>query len=177
MKEFKTSRTVIYEGDFASIYHDDITLENGTSSKRLIVNHIGASSVLALTPSNEVILVRQFRYAINDYALEIPAGKKDFKAEDGLVCARRELEEETKYASNNVKYLTTLFSAIGYSDEAIEIYIARDCKVKENPLIGDIDEFTEVVIMPYQEALKLVYEGKIKDAKTMIALLLGAKEL
>ncbi|MFP4286680.1 MAG: NUDIX domain-containing protein [Candidatus Izemoplasmataceae bacterium] len=177
MKEFKQLRQVIYEGDFASIYKDDIRLENGSLSKRLIVNHIGASSVLALTKTKEVILVKQFRYAINDYTLEIPAGKKDFKEEDGLVCARRELEEETAYVSENFTYMTTFYSAIGYSDEAIDLYLAKDCTLKENPLTGDLDEFTEVIIMPYQEALKAVYDGTIKDSKTVIALLMGQKFL
>lgn len=177
MKEFKLKRKAIYEGDFASIYKDDIRLENGTLSQRLIVNHIGASSVLALTKDKEVILVKQFRYAINDYALEIPAGKKDFKEEDGLVCAKRELEEETSFTSPLFTYMTTLYSAIGYSDEAIDLYLARDCVLKENPLKGDIDEFTEVVIMPFEEAKQLVLDGTIKDAKTIIAILMGQEFL
>lgn len=173
LKEFKVKRVPIYEGDFASIYKDDIRLENGTLSQRLIVNHIGASCVLPITKDNQVILVKQFRYAIQDYALEIPAGKKDFKAEDGLLCAKRELEEETGYVSESFTYITTLLSAIGYSDEAIDVYLAKDCILKENPLKGDIDEFTEVLIVPFEEAKRMVMDGTIKDAKTMIAILLG----
>ena len=171
MKENKVKRHDIYKGDFIDVYMDDIVLDNGIESKRIVVEHVGAASVLPITDNHEVILVKQYRYAIGDYTLEIPAGKKDFKEEAGLVCALREMEEETGYGSDKVMKITEIYSAIGFSNEVVEIFVAYEAYPLKKPKNGDDDEFVEIVKMPLYEAIELVKTGIIKDAKTVVALL------
>ncbi|MFH5881111.1 MAG: NUDIX hydrolase [Candidatus Izemoplasmataceae bacterium] len=171
MKERKVRRHDIYQGDFIDVYIDDVLLDNGIESKRIVVEHVGASSILPITKDQEVILVKQYRYAIQDYTLEIPAGKKDFKAEDGLACAIREMEEETGYASDHIQKITEIYSAIGFSNEVVEIYVAYEAYPLLESKNGDEDEFIEIVKMPLREAIELVKTGIIKDAKTVVSIL------
>ena len=168
--EKQLKRQTVYNGSFIQVYEDDIVLPNDKNAKRIVVDHVGAAAMLPLTKNHEVILVRQYRYAIGQESLEIPAGKKDYRGEDGLMCAMRELEEETGYRAKKVKKLTEFYTAIGFSNEMIELYVGYDCEVVDNPVEQDPDEFVERVKMPYKEALALVKNGVIKDAKTVIAL-------
>lgn len=169
--EKKVKRHHKYKNNFLEIYEDDVLLENGKLSKRIVVDHIGASSVLPITKDNHVVLVKQYRYALGDYALEIPAGKKDDINDDTKETALRELQEETGYTANNLTYATTIYSAIGYSNEEVAIYIASNVYQSETSYAQDDDESIEVVVIPFKEAYNKVIQGDIKDAKTVVALL------
>ena len=126
--------------------------------------------MLPITKDGKIVLIKQFRYPINAVTIEIPAGKKDEKNEDGLVCALRELEEETGYKSSNVTKLQDLHNCVGYSNEMIELFIAYDCVKVENPKSGDDDEFIELLEVSKTEARDLLKSGGITDAKTIITL-------
>jgi ADP-ribose pyrophosphatase len=170
--EKKVKRHHKYKNSFLEVYEDDVILENGNPSKRIVVDHIGASSVLPMTKDQQVILVKQYRYAINDYSIEIPAGKKDAIADDIEETALRELQEETGYTADHLEYATTIYSAIGFSNGAVAIYIARDVYKSQETYTQDEDENIDLLMMPFDDAYKMVIEGKIKDAKTVVALLL-----
>ncbi len=175
-KETFVSREMIYQGRFIDVYEDTVTLPNDQQALRVIVDHIGAAAVLALTPNNEVILVRQYRYAAGCDTLEIPAGKKDHKHDDPLDTAKRELEEETGYVSEDWSPLGEAMGAIGFCTERVFFYLARNCVLKDNPLPPDDGEFVETVLMPFEDALALIYDDTLIDAKTIIALIKAQKK-
>ncbi|MFW5838583.1 MAG: NUDIX hydrolase [Bacillota bacterium] len=169
--EKKVNRHHIYKNDFLEVYEDDVMLENGNPSKRIVVDHVGAACVLPLTKDGDVILVKQYRYSIGADALEIPAGKKDDVADETESTALRELQEETGYTADRLDYATTIYSAIGFSNEAIAIYIAKNVYKSKETYTQDDDEAIESIIMPFNEAYNKVINGEIKDAKTVVALL------
>ena len=170
LKEKQLSTKKMYECFFMKLYEDEVLLPNGEKSTRIYIKHDGASAVLPITINNTVLLIKQFRYPIGVVSLEIPAGKKDEPGEDGLLCAKRELEEETGHQSNNIKKIMDLHNCVGYSDEKIEMFIAYDCDRVENPLDMDEDEFIELVECTINDVKQYLKNGEITDAKTIVAL-------
>ncbi len=170
LKEEKINSKKIYECFFMELYEDDVLLPNNKKSKRIYLKHNGAAAILPITKEGKIILINQYRYPISSVSLEIPAGKKDFINESGLECAIRELEEETGYMSENIGKFTDLHSCVGYSSEMIEMFIAKDCYKLDKPKSGDDDEFIEVLELNEIEVKDLLKQGKITDAKTLVAL-------
>lgn len=160
----------VYECFFMSLYEDRVLLPNSKESNRIYIKHNGASAILPITKEGKIVLIKQFRYPINQVIIEIPAGKKDEPIEDGLRCAVRELEEETGYTSTNVIKFQDLHNCVGYSNEMIELFIAYDCEKIDIPKSGDDDEFIELMEVSKEEANVLLKQGKITDAKTLIML-------
>ncbi len=171
LKEKRVARRTAYESSFLTVYEDDVILPNDKASKRVVVAHIGAAAVLPVLDNGDVVLIRQHRYAAGVDSYEIPAGKKDTHEEDPLVCAKRELLEETGYEARTFSYLTTIHSAIGFSDETIALYVAEGLKMKSGELPVDEEEFLEVVTFTKEKAWSMVENGTITDAKTIVALL------
>lgn len=146
----------------------DVELPNGRHTTREVIRHPGAAAVVALTETGKIVLVRQYRTAIDRVTVEIPAGKLD-PGEDPIDCARRELLEETGFKANRINYLTTMASTPGFSDEFIHIYMATGLSFAgANP---DEDEFVNVDLVPLSELIDAVLDGKIEDAKTVIGAL------
>ena len=170
LKEEKLNSKKIYECFFMKLYEDEVLLPNNKRSKRIYIKHDGAAAILPITKEGNIILINQYRYPISSISLEIPAGKKDFANESGLECALRELEEETGYMSNKISKFTDLHSCVGYSSEMIEMFIAKDCYKLEKPKSGDDDEFIELLELSEIEVKNLIKQGKITDAKTLVAL-------
>lgn len=170
MNEKTISSKVVYECDFLTLYEDRVELDNGNESGRVYVKHCGAAAVLPITKDGMIVLTKQFRYPLGKVIVEIPAGKKDSKEEQGLECARRELEEETGYQSNNYEHLQDIHNCVGYSDELIEIFIATDCYKVENPLTQDEDEFVEPFLVTEETAKEMLRNKELTDVKTIIAL-------
>ncbi len=167
MKEKMLNRKVIFEGKVIKVYHDEVLCPNGNLSKREIINHNGGSSIIGITNENKILLIKQYRYAYDEVIYEIPAGKIEL-GEDPLVCAKRELEEETGYFAENIEYMQTIYPTCGYSNEKIYIYYAYNLtKTKQH---FDDDEIIEVYEFSFDEALELIKSGEIKDAKTIIAI-------
>lgn len=170
LEEKQLSHELVYQCFFMKVYEDNVLLPNNLTSKRIYIMHNSAAAVLPITKEGKIILVKQYRYPIRQVSIEIPAGKKDFLEEKGLDCAKRELEEETGYKSLDFSFLTTINSCVGYSNEKIDLFIARDCYKVNNPLQGDDDEFVEVIEVSKQEAKAMLLDGVIQDAKTIVAL-------
>ena len=173
--EKKISSAKVFDGVLLHVFKDEIELPNGDKSVREWIKHPGASAVIPLLPDNQIILVRQYRYPVAQVTLEVPAGKLDKVGEDPLVCAERELSEETGYTAKKIWKLTTIATTVGFTNEVIHLYAASDLTAgTKHP---DADEFINVVKMPLADAIKLVESGEIIDAKSIISILMLAKEV
>ena len=160
----------IYEGRILglSVYNGKI---EGRKVKREIIEHRGASAMLAFDEENKVILVKQHRFP-HGYVLEIPAGTLE-KREEPIKCAFRELEEETGYRAKKMTKLISYFPSVGYNQEEIHIFVASGTK-KEFDLKLDNDEFITVVKMDIKKLIGMIKVGKIIDSKTICAIMIYA---
>ena len=158
----------VYDGGLLKVYRDTVRLPDGTTGTREYIRHPGAVAVLALFDDGALVLERQFRYPSRREFIEIPAGKLE-PGEPHLQTAQRELLEETGYVASEWRRLGVLHTAIAYTDEAIELYLARGLAKREARL--DAGEFLEVLKVPLDEALAMVRDGRITDAKSVAGLL------
>ena len=168
LTETPVSSTPIDDSSFLKISRDQVRLPNGNVHTRIVVRHPGAACVLATTPDNQVVLVRQWRYATNQATLEIPAGKLD-EGEDPAVCALRELGEETPYTAERVEKILDFYSAPGFCDEVLYLYRARNI-TPTSSLQPDEDELVETELYSREQIREMLANGKFKDGKTLIAL-------
>ncbi|MEO7031871.1 MAG: NUDIX hydrolase [Herbaspirillum sp.] len=159
--------TLAYNGDFLKVQHDLIRLPDGKKATREYIKHPGAVVILPVFEDGQILLERQFRYPLRQVFIEFPAGKID-PGEGLLECAQRELREETGYTAAGWKYICTIHNAIGYSDEHLELYMARQL----TPGIRELDEgeFLDTFKTTLPEAMSWVMQGKITDVKTIIGL-------
>ena len=172
-EEKQISREEIFDGAVLHVVKDKILLPDGNTSYREFCLHKGAVAVIPVTDDNEVILVRQFRYAHHREFLEIPAGKFDFIGEDPLEAAKRELEEETGAKAERYIDLGILDTTPALIDEKIHMFLADGLSFGESH--PDEDEFLSVERIPLSTLVDMVMDGKIRDAKTQIAILKAAK--
>lgn len=167
-REKKIRNQRLFRGKAVHFRIDQIRLPNGKKAIREYLDHPGAVAVLPLLGKDKVILVRQFRYPVNTMTWEIPAGKLA-RGENPLACVKRELQEETGYTARSWKKLLPYWPTAAFSNEVIHIYVARGLKPgKTNP---DEDEFVESRVWPLKKAITAARQGKIRDSKTVIALL------
>ena len=169
LNEKQISRTEIYDGVVLHVVRDTVELPDGRSAEREMCLHIGAVAVIPLLADGRVIMERQYRYAHGRVFLEIPAGKLDYKDEDPLEAAKRELREETGAIAGKYTYLGQLDTTPALIDEKIQMYLAEDITFTDRDL--DEDEFLDVEFIPLGELVDMVMRGEIKDGKTQIAIL------
>ncbi|MDL2234176.1 NUDIX hydrolase [Ruminococcaceae bacterium OttesenSCG-928-L11] len=158
----------IFRGKIINVREDTVELPNGASAIREVVEHSGGVGVLALDDADNVLMVRQFRYAIGRESLEIPAGKRE-KGEDPRVCGIRELEEETGYVASEFTDFGSLDPTPAYCTEVIHLFLAKGLTYRSQRL--DEDEFLAVERVPLAEAVEMCRDGRITDAKTLVAIL------
>ncbi|MGG3564953.1 NUDIX hydrolase [Neobacillus sp. PS2-9] len=158
----------IFSGKVISLHLQDVELPNGKQSKREIIKHPGAVAILAITDDKKVVMVEQYRKALERTIVEIPAGKLE-KGEEPALCARRELEEETGYECESLELLTSFYTSPGFADEIVHVYLATGLTKKENSAALDEDEFVNLEELTLEEAQQYVQEQKIYDAKTIFA--------
>lgn len=168
-KEVCTDSRLLYDGRVVHLYVDTVALPNGKSSTREYCRHIGAVAVLPLTEQNEVVCVRQYRYAHDRIMLEIPAGKLDSATEDHREAALRELREETGIRCETLTHLGLFRSTPAILDEKIDLYLAEGLTFGETD--PDEDEFLEIVRYPLATLVDMVMAGEITDGKTQVAIL------
>ena len=161
--------TLIFDGKVVHLYRDTVTLPNGGESIREYVKHVGAVCVIPVTDSGDVILEKQYRYAVGETLIEIPAGKLDSAEENPYEAALRELREETGIIPDELIELGIYYGSPAIMGEKIHMYMARGLQFGKDDL--DADEFLEVFTIPLQRAVELVLQGKITDGKTQTALL------
>ncbi|MDD3656667.1 MAG: NUDIX hydrolase [Atribacterota bacterium] len=165
-KTFESER--IYSGRIIKLRKDIVILPNGRNADREIVDHPGAVVILAEKEQQKIILVKQFRKAVEEFLLELPAGTIE-PSEKIIDCARRELEEETGYLANKWQKIFEFFSAPGFCSEKLTLYFARDLiQTKSNT---DQDEFIEIIEVNKVEISKLIKNKRIRDAKSLVGIL------
>jgi len=169
LKETRLAGEFVFDGKLLKVHRDRVRLPDGGEGVREYIRHPGACAIVPLFDDGRVLLERQFRYPHGREFIEIPAGKLE-PGEPHLETAKRELLEETGYTAREWTRIGVIHPAIAYTDEAIELYVARKLEKRERNL--DEGEFLELVILPLAEALAMIRDGRITDAKTVAALLL-----
>ena len=173
--EKKVSSRKVFSGKLLHVNVDEVLLPNNKKAVREYIIHPGAAVIIPVLENGDIVMLRQFRYPVNQVLYELPAGKIDSK-EDPLECAKRELFEETGYTCKDMTFLSSFYPCIGYSDEEILIYLAKGLTLHEGNHSDD-DEFLEVMSISLEKALEFIKQGKITDAKTIISLFWAEKTL
>ncbi|MHB1334688.1 MAG: NUDIX domain-containing protein [Candidatus Humimicrobiaceae bacterium] len=170
LEEKKISSEKVFEGKIIKLFFDKVMLPNKKLATREKVWHPGAVAVVPLTSNNEIILIKQYRYPVEEVLIEIPAGKLD-KDEAPGDCAKRELQEEVGAVGGNLVHLTSFHTTPGFSNEFLHLYLAINFEKKENN--PDEDEFLQILSIPVKDCIDWVFEGIIKDAKIIIGILMA----
>jgi ADP-ribose pyrophosphatase len=157
----------LYRGRVLTLNVETVELPNGATTDLEIVRHPGAAAIVPMKPDGSVILIRQYRHATGGYIYEIPAGKLN-PGEDPRDCAARELEEEIGFRAGSLELLTSIFTAPGFTDEVIHVFLGTGLAPGRQQL--DRDEVLEIVEMPLDKAVTLVRDRTITDAKTIVGL-------
>lgn len=165
LKETRIDGELAYEGGFLKVSRDRVSLPNGAITHREYIRHPGAVVILPVLDDGRILLERQFRYPLDQVFIEFPAGKID-PGEDTLACARRELLEETGYTGTDWQFVATIHNAIAYSDEFLDMFIARGLTAGAAQL--DDGEFVEIFTTTLPELLEMVRSGQVTDVKTII---------
>ena len=169
MEEKTIKSRQIYEGKIINLRVDEVILPNGQKASREIIEHPGAVAAIPLLPGGKIILIKQFRKPVEEVIYEIPAGKLE-SGEGPEQCMERELEEETGYRAGKLRKLLSYYPSPGFSSELIHLFLATDLEKKKQNL--EEDEFLEMVILEFDESLRMIEKGKIRDGKTIIGLFL-----
>ena len=168
-REKTVKKENIYKGKVISLDVDTVITPGGNEATRELVHHPGGVGIVALDDDNSIYLVEQYRIPYDDMLLEIPAGKLDSRRENPLDAARRELSEETGFDAESIEYIGDFYPSVGFLDEILRMFIARGLTAGQTH--PDEDEFVNLVKIPFDEAYRLVMDGKIKDGKTIAAIL------
>ncbi len=171
MRDF-TERTLdskcVYDGKLLNVREDRVSLPDGQSALREYIVHPGAVIILPMLDERTVLVERQYRYPLHQHFLELPAGKIDLGEAHDLT-ARRELLEETGHEALEWTHLFTAYPCVGYSNEKLEFYLARQLHYVGHP--GEEGEFLETIALPVDRGLALLESGEITEAKTIMGLL------
>lgn len=168
MGEFKRlERELSYQGKILKVYTDHVKV-NGLESNWDFVHHNGGAAVVPVTKEGKILMVRQWRNALDRYTLEIPAGALESN-EPGAVCAARELEEETGYRSENIEWLTAIHSWPAFTNEQVDIFVARDLVPSKQKF--DEEESIEIEEYTMDQLKEMILKGVMKDSKSVAGLL------
>ena len=165
----RLKRELKFKGAIIDFYRDTMEIDGNHTATWDFINHKGAAAVVPVTKEGKILMVRQYRNALDRYTLEIPAGALDAVDEPGIECASRELEEETGYKSNNLEWLITLRTTVAFCNEKIEVFVARDLIPSHQHL--DEDEFIDLKEYTLDELKEKIFSGEIEDSKTVSALM------
>lgn len=165
----RLNRELKFKGKIIDFYQDTMEIDKDHTVIWDFIKHKGAAAVVPVTDEGKILMVRQYRNALERYTLEIPAGALDEEDEPGIVCAGRELEEETGYRSEELDWLITLRTTVAFCNEKIEVFVARNLIPSKQNL--DEDEFIDLKAYTIEELKEKIFSGEIEDAKTVSALL------
>jgi ADP-ribose pyrophosphatase len=164
----------IFSGRIFDVILDSLRFAHGLELTMEVVRHGGAAAVVPVRDDGHLVLIRQYRYPVDKYIWEVPAGKYD-DGEDSISCAAREMEEEVGYRAKEIEKIGSILTTPGFSDEKIDLYMARGLeRTESNP---DPDEFIDVVAVPIDQALDMIENGEVEDAKSIVAILMTAMKL
>jgi ADP-ribose pyrophosphatase len=168
LEEKTLSSEKIYSGKVISLQVDEVELPNGKIAKRELIKHPGAVAIIAITDENKIVMVEQYRKALEQTIIEIPAGKLE-RGEQPDVCAKRELEEETSYECESLELLNSFYTSPGFANEIVHVFLAKGLTKMEDAAGLDEDEFVNLMELTIEEALQAIEDKKIYDAKTIFA--------
>lgn len=169
----RLKRELKYQGTILKIYEDTVEA-NGHIAHWDFIHHNGAAAVVPVTDEGKILMVRQYRNALDRITLEIPAGALDFPEEPKIECAYRELEEETGYRTEKLEYLISVNTTVAFCNESIDIFVARNLILSEQNL--DEDECIDVEAWELKDLEELIFSGKITDGKTIAAIMAYARK-
>lgn len=170
MKEFKRiKRETVYNGAIIEFCRDEVITPDGNNVKWDYLKHKGAAAIIPVMEDGSIVMVRQWRNAVDKFSLEIPAGGKDTIDEPTFNCAVRELEEETGYVADKVEFLNTIIPAIAYSGEKIDVYVAFGLKKTKQHL--DPDEDIDLEVYTVDELIEMIMNNDINDSKTISSIM------
>ena len=165
---------LIHQGRVLTVFKDNVTLDSGVTVDMDIVRHPGASAIVPLTDQNDIILLKQYRYALGEFIWEIPAGTLE-PGEPPLSCAKRELIEEAGVSAEKWEKLGEIIPVPGYSDEKIHLFLATELSPAQQNL--DQDEILHVHTVAFREAIRMIRTGHIVDGKSITGILLAKEQL
>ena len=165
----RLGRELAYEGIRINIYQDHLKTPDGTQIVWDHIDHPGAAAVVPVTEDGKLLLINQYRNSVDRITLEIPAGGRDSVEEEFIVCAARELEEETGYRSDDLEFLISVNTEIAFCNERIDVFVAKNLKPARQKL--DPHEFIDVKPYDVGELVDMIYAGEIMDSKTLAAIL------
>lgn len=169
-EEFKRlDRELVYKGSIVDFYKDTVQVPNGNIVRWDFICHKGAAAVVPVRQDGKLLMVRQYRNALDRYTLEIPAGGLNGAKEPSLAAAARELEEETGYVAGKMEWLITVRTTVAFCNEKIDIYLATELTPGSQHL--DEDEFINVEAYTVEELCEMILDGRIEDSKTISAIM------
>ena len=164
-----------YQCKIFSVYEEKVALPDGRSVKQSWIDHKPTVAIVAVNNENNVLMIKQYRTAVKQHLLEIPAGTMDVEGESPLVCAQRELAEETGFRAKSLIKLFEGYLVPGYCNEYMYFFLAKDLYYE--PLTADDDEFIEVLPTSFAEAKRMLKYSEIIDAKTALGLILAENHI
>ena len=165
----RLKRELKFKGTILEFYQDTMEINGDHTAVWDFIKHKGAAAVVPVTEDGKILMVCQYRNALERYTLEIPAGALDEENEPGRECASRELEEETGFRSENMEWLITLRTTVAFCNERIEVYVAKDLIPSKQHL--DEDEFIDLKAYTLEELKEKIFSGEIEDGKTVASLM------
>lgn len=165
----RVKRELVYTGSILHFYEDTIETPDGHQAKWDFIAHKGAACVVPVLDDGRIIMVHQYRNALDRMTLEVPAGARNYLEEPTIDCATREVEEETGYKAGKMEWLLTLRTAIAYCDELIDVYVATELTPTSQNL--DEDEYIDVEYYTIEQLTEMILNGTIQDAKTVASLM------
>lgn len=165
----RIKRELVQKGSIIDLYKDYIELPDGQVKKWDFIKHKGAAAVVAVTKEGKLLMVRQYRNALDRYTLELPAGGRDTPEEPTIECAARELEEETGFRSEHLEHLISLRTTVAFCDELIDVYVADRLIPSKQKL--DEGEYINVEEYDLDELCQMIFDKKIQDSKTVSGIL------
>ncbi len=165
----RLGRELAYEGVRINMYKDYLKTPEGKEIVWDHIEHPGAAAVVPVNDEGKILLVNQYRNSVDRVTLELPAGKRDSLDEDFIACAARELEEETGYKSDDLEFLVSINTEIAFCNERIDVFVAKHLVPAKQDL--DEDEFIDVKAYSVDDLVNMIFDGTIKDSKTMAAIL------
>ena len=170
MEEIKRiKRELVAKGAIIDYYQDTMQIPNGNIAKWDLIDHKGAAAIVAVKEDGKLLMVRQYRNALERETLEIPAGGLNGREEPTKTAALRELEEETGYVSDDAELLTSIYTTVAFCNEKIDIYLTKDLRPGQQHL--DEDEYINVETYSVEELKEMIFAGKIQDSKTICGIL------
>ena len=170
----RLKRELIAKGAIIDYYQDTMQIPNGHIAKWDLIDHKGAAAVVAVREDGKLIMVRQYRNALERETIEIPAGGLNGRQEPTEQAAIRELREETGYIAKEIQFLTSIYTTVAFCNEKIDIYLATGLKRQESQDL-DEDEYVNVEYYDLEELLTMIREARIQDSKTICGILLYAR--